>query len=208
MTLEVLLQYLDEPCFNQLRTIEQLGYVVFSMGANYRDVMGARFLVQSSQYSCDYIVNSLHNFIQDYWGKVQQLTEEEFKVQVQAVVTRVSEKDYNLNGEADRLFAEITTHKYIFNRKEKQVEILQTLTKQDIVDMYQKLLISSESKRIDVMLNSQTHTEMQAEWKAKNNEALYKEKPRTYVEETPAQFKLKMELYPDVFKANYANAKM
>jgi len=45
MTLEVLMQYLDEPCFNQLRTKEQLGYVVFSSSCNNRDIMGARFLV-------------------------------------------------------------------------------------------------------------------------------------------------------------------
>ena len=34
------MQYLDEPTFNQLRTIEQLGYVVFARKSDYRDVMG------------------------------------------------------------------------------------------------------------------------------------------------------------------------
>jgi insulysin len=37
---DVVMQYLDEPTFNQLRTIEQLGYVVFSRSSTYRDIMG------------------------------------------------------------------------------------------------------------------------------------------------------------------------
>ena len=35
------MQYLDEPTFNQLRTIEQLGYVVFARNVSHRDVLGA-----------------------------------------------------------------------------------------------------------------------------------------------------------------------
>jgi secreted Zn-dependent insulinase-like peptidase len=37
----VAMQFLDEPTFNQLRTIEQLGYVVVARKTDYRDVMGA-----------------------------------------------------------------------------------------------------------------------------------------------------------------------
>lgn len=42
---EVVMQYLEEPTFNQLRTIEQLGYVVFARTSSYRDVMGAQFII-------------------------------------------------------------------------------------------------------------------------------------------------------------------
>lgn len=38
---QVVMQYLDEPTFNQLRTNEQLGYVVVSRKVEYRDVIGA-----------------------------------------------------------------------------------------------------------------------------------------------------------------------
>jgi insulysin len=47
LTHAVVMQYLDEPTFNQLRTIEQLGYVAYSRNCTYRDVMGAQFIVQS-----------------------------------------------------------------------------------------------------------------------------------------------------------------
>jgi insulysin len=93
----VAMQFLDEPTFNQLRTIEQLGYVVVARKTDYRDVMGAQFLIQSPKESSEYIVNSLNNFLNSIKEKVATLTEEEFKVQVEAVLTKVAEKDYNLN---------------------------------------------------------------------------------------------------------------
>ena len=38
---DIALQYMEEPTFNQLRTIEQLGYVVFARATQVRDVVGA-----------------------------------------------------------------------------------------------------------------------------------------------------------------------
>lgn len=93
---QVVMQYLDEPTFNQLRTNEQLGYVVLSRKCEYRDVMGAQFIIQSPKESSEYIVNSLNNFLNTMREKVQVLTEEDFKVQVEAVSIKAAEKDYNL----------------------------------------------------------------------------------------------------------------
>jgi insulysin len=60
---QVVMQYMDEPTFNELRTIQQLGYVVFSRRSDYRDVMGAQFIIQSPKESSEYIVNSLNVFL-------------------------------------------------------------------------------------------------------------------------------------------------
>lgn len=42
---ELLRDYLDEPTFNNLRTEQQLGYVVFTLLRGFRDVNGIGFLV-------------------------------------------------------------------------------------------------------------------------------------------------------------------
>ena len=48
-------QFMDEPTFNQLRTIEQLGYIVFTMDCKVRDILGTAFCVQSSKKGCSHI---------------------------------------------------------------------------------------------------------------------------------------------------------
>jgi len=128
---------------------------------------------------------------------------------VQAVVTKVAEKDFNLDKENRRFYGtEISTHKYLFDRQEKELAILSELSKKEIIDLYHKLFLAENVKRLDVMLNSAEHKEQQAEWKVKNNETYYKEKPRIPINETIATFKKKMGLHPDTYKANYATFKM
>ena len=115
------MQYLDEPFFNQLRTIEQLGYVVWSSAVSLRDVIGCRFVVQSPKQSCEYIRNSFNKFIADQTQKINSLSDEDFKTNVESIITRISEKDYNLSGDFKRMFQEISTHKYLFDRQQLSV---------------------------------------------------------------------------------------
>jgi len=60
---EICLQFLDEPTFNQLRTNEQLGYVVASRHCEKRDVVGAWFLVQSAVKGCSHLKASLNRHL-------------------------------------------------------------------------------------------------------------------------------------------------
>lgn len=46
-------------------------------------------------------------------------------------MVQIAEKDYNLGKEHSRYWDEIATHKYIFDRQEKEIEILKTLSKQE-----------------------------------------------------------------------------
>jgi insulysin len=202
------MQYLDEPTFNQLRTIEQLGYVVFARKSDYRDVMGTQFIIQSPKYSSEYIVNSLNTFLASQREKVKTLTNEEFKTQVEAVLTKVAEKDYNLQGEHGRFWSEISCHKYLFDRQQKEVQALKELTLDQFKAHFERVFFSeTHSKRLDFELNSATHKEGQAEWKAKNAEK-YGKRTEVALDGSLQTFKKMMGLHPDLFKANFASFKM
>ena len=75
------MQYLNEPTFNQLRTIEQLGYVVSSGRTNKIGLSGCRFVVQSPKESCEYIVNSINKFLDSVNQKIaEEFTKEDFDI--------------------------------------------------------------------------------------------------------------------------------
>lgn len=82
---KVVMQYLNEPFFSDLRTKQQLGYVVFSRPLCVRDISGCQFLVQSPSKSCEYAVKAISQFLVDQRELVKKMTEEEFKVQQGAV---------------------------------------------------------------------------------------------------------------------------
>ena len=136
---QVILQYLDEPTFDQLRTKEQLGYVVFSRPRASRDVLGAWFLVQSPEKDCLHLRDRVQIHLKRMQKKVQNLTEEEFQTQIGAVLTSLQEKDKNLAEEFARYWGEIVTHKYEFDRQEQEIALIKTLTLQEFKDQFDQL---------------------------------------------------------------------
>jgi insulysin len=71
--------YLDEPTFNQLRTIEQLGYIVFTSIFSSGNDTGTYVLVQSPTYSCSHIETSLNSHLSNMLAKVAELSDEDFE---------------------------------------------------------------------------------------------------------------------------------
>ena len=49
-SLDLLCQIISEPCFNILRTQEQLGYIVFSGKRRGNGVQGLRIIIQSERH--------------------------------------------------------------------------------------------------------------------------------------------------------------
>lgn len=75
---QLAMQFLSEPTFNQLRTNEQLGYVVFSRPQTDRDILGAWFLIQSPSKNCMHIRTRLDIHMANMRTKMAQITDEEF----------------------------------------------------------------------------------------------------------------------------------
>jgi len=162
---DVLMQYMDEPTFNQLRTIEQLGYVVFSKTASHRDVIGSWFLIQSPKMGCAHIKNSLNKHLATMRQKVIDLTDEDFKTQQEAVYTQIAEKDKSIGEVFNRFWShEFATHRYLFDRQEKECAALRELTKADFQAYFEKIFFTPETvKRLDIHFNSEAHKQQEEE---------------------------------------------
>ena len=103
--------------------------------------------------------------------RIAAFTDEDLKVQVESVLVQVAEKDFNLRMEDKRFWDEIsTTHTYLFDRQEKEIAALKTLTVEDFRQHFTDLFFSDvKTKRIDLQLTSIKHAEKQAEWTLKNS---------------------------------------
>ena len=62
--------------------------------------------------------------------KAREMTDEQFQTCVGAVMTDISEKDKNLLEAHNRIWGqELATHCYIFDRQDRDVALLPTITK-------------------------------------------------------------------------------
>lgn len=100
--------------------------------------------------------------------KVAKMTEEEFNVQRKSVYTQIAEKDKNMGEESSRFWKEISTHNYDFDRQQKEIDTLETITLDDFKKQFEQVFFSKHAKRLDLELTSVKHKYEQAEYIAKN----------------------------------------
>ncbi|XP_028768838.1 LOW QUALITY PROTEIN: nardilysin-like [Neltuma alba] len=136
-------EIVEEPLFNQLRTKEQLGYVVeCSPRLTYR-VFGFCFCVQSSEYNPIYLQGRIDNFIDGLEQLLEGLDGDSFEHYRSGLMARLLEKDPSLTYETSRFWNQIVDKRYIFDLSKKEAEELRSITKKDVVDWYKTYLKQS-----------------------------------------------------------------
>lgn len=139
-------QMTDEPAFDQLRTKEQLGYVVWS-GARYSaTTMGYRVIVQSDR-NAKYLESRVDSFLANYGTTLAEMGEAEFEGHKKSVINRRLEKVKNLMSETARFWMHVSSEYYDFLQHETDVAALKDLTKEDMLQFFQQYIDPSSPTR-------------------------------------------------------------
>ncbi|XP_071494745.1 insulin-degrading enzyme-like [Diadema antillarum] len=146
MLLELFCQIVSEPCFNMLRTKEQLGYLVFSGVRRSNGVQGLRFIIQSERAPA-YLDSRIEAFLASMESYLEEMSEEAYQKHVTALAVKRSEKPKQLREEAFRHWTEVTSKQYNFERVETEVSFLKSITKDDLLTFYRTLLGVSAPRR-------------------------------------------------------------
>ncbi|KAI3760352.1 hypothetical protein L1987_50746 [Smallanthus sonchifolius] len=185
---DLLDEIVEEPLFNQLRTKEQLGYVVdCSPRVTYR-IPGFCFRVQSSEYSPVYLQGRIDNFINEMDGLLKELDDESFQNFKSGLIAKLLEKDPSLTYETNRYWGQITDQRYMFDLSAKEAEEVKCLEKSEITNWYNTYLRKSSPKcrRLAVRV-----------WGCNTNINESKSKPASVqVIDDPVAFKASSTFYP------------
>jgi len=189
--MSILGNYLKEPCFDKLRTDEQLGYIVSGFNGEMRKVLNYVVIVQSNIQGPQYLSSRVLNFLDAMREKIKTLTDEEFSKYVESIRVKILTKDLSIRQEGSRYWNEILTHKYVFDRKEKDLEQLNLIKKEDLVWLFEEMFYRNR-KLFETHMVSQNHAEENQKLKV----ARLQEK-NTLEALSPAWFKRRMPLHPD-----------
>ncbi|GAA98082.1 uncharacterized protein L969DRAFT_85999 [Mixia osmundae IAM 14324] len=156
VNLRLLGQLVSEPCFNQLRTQEQLGYIVFSMPRASIGMCGLSFLVQSER-SAPYVEGRIEHFLDTFKQHLESMSEGDFEKQRTSLQNKYLEDHKNLNSETSEYWAHIHSGYYDFSRKARDAELLATLTKREALEFFMTHVHPSSSTRaqLSIHINSQ-----------------------------------------------------
>lgn len=110
---QLLDQIIHEPAFDQLRTKEQLGYIVFSGLRGSATTYGFRFIIQSERTS-EYLESRIDSFLQAQAIALREMTDTSFESHKRSVIVKRLEKLKNLDQETGRHWAQISNEYYDF----------------------------------------------------------------------------------------------
>jgi insulysin len=155
---QILAQIIQEPCFHQLRTTEQLGYIVQSGVRTFGSLTGIKILVQSER-DPRYIESRIESFLQTRIHNllIHTMTEDDFRRQVQSLVDKKLKKDMKLREESARYWTQITNGFYDFQEVMEDVEMMMTVTLEDARAFFLEWILpgAPRVKKVSVHIRSQ-----------------------------------------------------
>ncbi|KAG9414885.1 hypothetical protein AC1031_008300 [Aphanomyces cochlioides] len=135
------------PCFSQLRTQEQLGYIVFSGNHIAHGVVSFYITVQSNKHSPVYLQERVDAFCASFRQQWAALPPETFQKHKDAVVAQLLEAPKTYEEESSRLWNEIASEMYAFDRRSQVASIVQVLREEEVIDLFETAIVAPATRR-------------------------------------------------------------
>jgi len=140
---------LRQSFFDNLRTKNQLGYLVSMGNTNIRNF---NFIIQKIQ--SDKPIQLIEEKIQEFNKTIKkQIQEADFEKFVATLKNELEEPEYSLEDKIDKYLPEISLREYLFNRDELLLDQLKNITKQDLLDFVDKNINEQNRKRFIIRGN-------------------------------------------------------
>ncbi|XP_061340328.1 insulin-degrading enzyme-like 1, peroxisomal [Gastrolobium bilobum] len=158
-----------QPTFHQLRSVEQLGYITVLMQRNDCGIRGLQFIIQSTVKGPGNIEERVEAFLKMFETKLHEMTIDEFKSNVNALIDMKLEKHKNLREESAFFWREINDGTLRFDRRDFEVEALRQLTLQELIDFFNEYVKvgAPQKKTLSIRVYGNLHS---SEYKAEASE--------------------------------------
>jgi Secreted/periplasmic Zn-dependent peptidases, insulinase-like len=125
----MLLNHMLQPrFFAQLRTEQQLGYLVGTTYLPMQQYPHLLFYVQSSRVDHDHIASAISNFFVQMPTILADINEDEFDKARQSLTQQLTEKDTSLRSRSQRLWSAITQQDHDFSRLSRIAQCIEALS--------------------------------------------------------------------------------
>ena len=112
-------QMIGTPYFSDLRTDQQLGYVVNAGARLMNERNGLVFLVQSPVQGADYLEEATASFLAQYLESLGTMTEQEFRQHQDGLINNLLQKDKNLSQRSQRYWSDLKKDNLAFDAAAK-----------------------------------------------------------------------------------------
>jgi insulysin len=131
----ILGNYISEPYYSEMRTQQQLGYIVSAFAGREEDQQNLYFVIQSGEYTASTLRERSEAFIQSLPEGLSALPEDAFERLRAAAIARIEEKPKSIGEKASQFFELAYELDESFDRNQESLEALASITKEQVVDL-------------------------------------------------------------------------
>ncbi len=158
----VIAAFMREPFYTELRTKQQLGYIVGSGFSNSLDELLLLTVIQSSAYPADELRTRAEAVIATLPDQLAALDADAWATLVAGARSTLSEKPKSIAEKADRLFGRAYNYAGDWERQADTLAALDELTQADAVDLLRRTIDPATARSIIVLLSSGDHAASEA----------------------------------------------
>ncbi|KAL5037149.1 hypothetical protein BDV3_006687 [Batrachochytrium dendrobatidis] len=136
----------QEPAFDQLRTKEQLGYLVGTGMRKQTGMMSYRVVVQSERDPA-YLEHRIEAFLAKFESILTDMQPEDFKKHRTAFTTKMLEKLKNIGQESSRYWSHINSLYYDFEQNLHDAEQIQHATQEQVIEFFKRYISPNSTLR-------------------------------------------------------------
>ena len=138
--IELLSAIVEQPFYEDLRTEQQLGYIVSSGVKGVEETRLFSMIVQSSVASAGDLTKAISKFVDEFRAKtLEPLDEDDFSSFVKGLIDRKTEPDKKLSQETTRNWSELVSGRFQFDRVQKEAAALLSITKDDLLEFWDEI---------------------------------------------------------------------
>ena len=153
---------LKTPAFTQLRTEQQLGYVV-SGRYDRRDALpGVSINIQSGVAAPDILLERIEAFLDGFGPYLAEMPIENYETVRDGLIATLEEAPTSLYQRTRALSVDLGLGVTTFDRKERIVELLKSVEKSDVETIFTDAVRGDAARRIVVQATGRTHADAPA----------------------------------------------
>ncbi len=141
-------QMLGAPFYSDLRTRQQLGYVVFAGYTESEKTPELLLLAQSSTVSATELEKRIDVFTAEFLQEIEQMSTAEYATHKAGIISRLLKKDQKMRDRITRYITNISKDNFSFDLNKKLANAIEKLNQESMIDFYQKSIIENPKKLV------------------------------------------------------------
>ena len=146
--------------YTQMRTNQQLGYIVWSFQQRTENRIFFRFLIQSSTHGPFEMSKRVRAWLKTTDKMFSNLSDEEFEKHRQAKITALEKEGDSIGAVVGDLYTLATDEEADFEFKKKFIRATKNLTKSDVSTKARELFLDPKTPRLGVLMRAKDSKEV------------------------------------------------